>query len=106
MEFYPYDLYVASSTDLGFDDNGFAKEDEVGFHFHSKCRDYPSGAGTIVNTETKEIVNHSSVIMLPLTCEEVKANTLIQVKDKSNKTRLSARVIRFERNQLHCRIWV
>ena len=82
MEFYPYRLYILKTEKVVFDDMGFVSESKSeSFEFHSKCRDYPNktGADTIIDVETKKMVR---------------------------RLRLSANVIRFERNQLHCRIWV
>lgn len=109
MEFYPYRLYILKTEKAVFDDMGFiGSHESKDFQFHSQCRDYPNktGADTIIDTETKKIVRYSAMIMLPLDCKAINPNTQIEIRDKENRVRLSANVIRFERNQLHCRIWV
>lgn len=109
MEFYPYRLYILKTEKVVFDDMGFVSESKSeSFEFHSKCRDYPNktGADTIIDVETKKLLRYSAMIMLPLDCEAISPNTQIEVRDKEGRLRLSAYVIRFERNQLHCRIWV
>lgn len=107
MNFYPYSLYVSENSGAIFDENGFLQnEEQNNFTFVSRCRDYAKDGNRISHLETKEIVSFSSMIMLPLGCPEIKPNVLVEVRDKDGNIRLSANVIRFERNQLHCRIWV
>lgn len=106
MEFYPYQLYISESSEADFDENGFVQSEATRWALVSQCRDYAIGGGNISHSETKEIVSFSSIICLPLSCPEIKVNTLVEVRDKHGNVRVRANVIRFERNQLHCRIWV
>lgn len=104
MKFYPYDLYVLEQSEAEFDKNGFLIPDNIKFSYVCKCRDYAYNQH-ITNTDTKEISKHISMIMLPLNAPNITLNSLIRVLN-GDEIRLEARVVRFERNQLHCRVWV
>lgn len=106
MKIYPYKLYIVETSDAVFDERGMLLPSNEKLVFKSYCRNYSAGNSNITNSETKEVANVSSMIMLPLSCPNIDINSLIIVKGSDNEERLKGNVVRFERNQLHCRIWV
>lgn len=105
MKFYPYDLFVLEQSAVEFDNSGFAQPRDEEFSFVCKCRDYASNQANINHIGAKENINHSSMIMLPLNAPTLSVNTIVEVRN-GKEVRLKARIVRFERNQLHCRIWL
>ena len=99
-------MYVLENTEAKFDDLGFITESDESFIFHCKCRYFASGSGNVVDLEAKQEVKISFAIMMPLDTPNIKANALVEIRDKKGDVRLKSNIIRFERNQLHCRAWV
>lgn len=106
MKQYPYDLYVVTNGEGGVDENGFPIPSEPVENFHCKCRERAAGSGNIVATESGEIINYASKVLLPLGTPKIEANSKIIIKN-GEKIILSGNVIRFSDSpQLHCRLWV
>lgn len=74
----------------------------------SACRDesFVMGGGNRMITSTDgQAITTSSLIQLPLTCPTLKEGALVRVMD-GETVRIEGRVLRFSRDQLHCRTWV
>lgn len=106
MKQYPYDLYVVTNGEGGVDENGFPIPSEALEAFHCKCRERAAGSGNIVATESGEIINYASKVVMPFGTPKIEANSKIIIKD-GEKIILSGNVIRFSDSpQLHSRLWV
>lgn len=90
----------------GFDENGFPIPSTSSMEFLTDCRDSPSGGGSVINTAQGESVKYGSVIYTPKGLEPIPENTLLEVRNEDGTVRLKANVIRFAKEQAHCRIWV
>lgn len=104
---YPCDLYVFKTTGGGIDPvTGFPIPPEEEWIFHCKCRERAAGSGNIVATESGEITNYASKIVMPLGTSKIEANSKVMIKN-GEEIILVGNVIRFSISpQLHCRLWV
>ncbi len=105
VEQYPSDLYLLTISGGGKDEDGFPIPVTEDWFFHSKCREIPAGAGNVTATESGDVINYASKVVMPLGTAEIKANTKIQVQE-NGKVIITGNVIRFSSKQLHCRLWV
>lgn len=105
IEQYPDDLFVLTTTGGGRDDDGFPIPVTKNWVFHSKCREIPAGAGNILATESGDIINYASKVVMPLGTPEIEAHSKIKVENKGS-VKITGNIIRFASRQLHCRLWV
>lgn len=102
---YPYDLYVTELVGGGVDENGYPLPQTEQDIFASKCRDEVNTLARTLVTVDGAAYYYDYLIQLPLSCPNIEVGKNIKVKS-GNFVRIDAEVKRFQRDQMHCRIWV
>jgi len=105
---YPYKLEEFQVGDSVLGTTGEFSEEVGAWVEVSKCRDesFVSGGGNrIISAIDGQAVTSSSLIQLPLTCPTLKVGAVVRVMH-GEEVRLEGKIIRFLRDQLHCRAWV
>ncbi|RKT01101.1 hypothetical protein [Chryseobacterium defluvii] len=103
---YPYDLFVLKITGGGIDpETGYPIPSTENWVYHSKCRDEVAVQQGVIFTESGEMTNYSSKVVMPLGTPIIEANSKIEVR-KGDFVRTTGKVLRFVEAQLHCRLWV
>lgn len=108
IEQYPHYLFVLSSPESTQDGDGNWVEESGEWVLHSICREQTNGRGTVVNVADGKAVVFASVIHLPDEAEMIKEGTEIMVSTTAtgNGERIKGRVLKFDKGQLHSRLWV
>lgn len=106
---YPHFLYKSevpaeSSQDAG----GNYSSQVIAPEKICECREETSGRGREIMGADQKLHVYASVIFLPVSCPDVSYGTVIEVRDNETDTayRLKGEVIKFDRGQLHCRLWI
>lgn len=105
---YPYQLEECQVPDSVLGTTGEFSDVEAEWVAISKCRDESSvggGGNRLIQSAGGEAVTSSSLIQLPLTCPILKVGTLVRVLD-GEVIRLEGKVLKFSKDQMHCRTWV
>ena len=74
----------------------------------SECREVTDGRGRELQGADGKMHKYTSVIFLPLTCPDIAFGATIYVKDTTASTseRIRGTALKFDRGQMHCRLWV
>lgn len=106
---YPYYLYVHQVTGSSQDENGDFVQGTESWVFHSMCREETNGKGAEVRTEDGDNIIFSSVMYLPKGTTEITAGTEVTVSNiesSESEIRIKGDVLKFDKGQLNCRLWV
>lgn len=103
---YPYYLYVLSASPVTFDANGNAVKGSTTWVEWGKCRDEANSKGQAVNLVDGKAHVFDSLIQAPRNIAGLAPGIKIEVRDKDGLIRVSNTVKRFQKDQMHCRIWV
>ena len=109
MKQYPHLLYGSSlATDSTRDTSGNYVAQTATNPLISACREETDGRGQEIQGADGKFYKYSSVIYLPLTCADVEFGRPVYVRDSSTAVadRVKGTVLKFNRSQMHCRIWV
>jgi hypothetical protein len=106
---YPHYLFAISGGDAvqnstgGWDTNEDPKTD-----FISMCREETNGRGNELQVGGGLFYRYSSLVQLPRTCPIVDEGTTVFVSDLEDgtKVRIKGQVLKFDKGQLHCRLWI
>lgn len=106
---YPHTLYGESlSANSTRDGDGNWNSQSALTEELSSCREESDGRGREVQGADGKFHRYSSIIYLPKSCPDIEFGRKVFVKDTMSSTiyRATGSVIKFERNQLNCRIWI
>lgn len=103
---YPYYLFVLSVPPVAFDANGNAIKGTTAWVKWGKCRDEANSKGQTINLVDGKAHVYDSLIQAPKGITGLLHGTKIEVRDKDGLVRVSGTVKRFQKDQMHCRIWV
>jgi len=107
---YPHLLYgiPAAAADSSQDNSGNWTADTSASNKLSVCREVTDGKGRELQGADGKMHKYTSIIFTPRTCPDVPFGMVIYVRDTENSTadRIRGSVLKFDRGQLHCRIWV
>lgn len=103
---YPYYLFVMTVSGPSFDPNGNAVKPTTSWVEWGKCRDEANSKGQSINLVDGKAFVFDSLIQAPKNISGLAPDTKIQVRDKDGFVRISNTVKRFQKDQMHCRIWV
>ncbi|MET7253575.1 hypothetical protein [Dyadobacter fermentans] len=102
---YPYILQVLTLTGGGFDDEGNPIPSVELYTDYAKCRDEANLGGNQINLTDGTAHVYESLIQLPKGTLPVETGRSIRVMD-GNIVRVKSTVKRFQKDQLHSRLWV
>ena len=106
---YPHILYkLDASGDSTQDADGNFTAQTMTPSMVSLCREKTDGHGKeLMGTDVKLHV-YTSVIFLPVSCPDLLYGTIVYVRDSETATadRIRGPVLKFDRGQMHCRLWL
>ncbi|MCF2498398.1 hypothetical protein [Dyadobacter chenhuakuii] len=102
---YPYILQVLQLTGGGFDGDGNPIPSTEEFVDHAKCRDEANSAGKQINLVDGSALVFDSLIQLPKGPALIEVGSMVRVMEE-NVVRVKGTVKRFQKDQLHSRLWV
>ncbi|OQA66934.1 MAG: hypothetical protein BWY38_01644 [Ignavibacteria bacterium ADurb.Bin266] len=105
---YPHYLFIVSGGESSQDENGNWNDSSVTSTLLSICREETNGRGTMIQVAGGTFYTFSSLIQLPRDCPKVEEGTSIFVADNKDGSgiRVKGTVLKFDKGQLHNRIWV
>jgi len=107
IKLYPYQLEVFVSGESVYnEDTGEWEVSESKWTVWSKCRDEVAGSGAKINTEDGEVYEYGWMVYCPKNTPKIDKGTKVRVTDSEGNLRAEKSVIRFSKDQLHCRIWL
>lgn len=102
---YPYKLYKFTTTGATQDENGDWIEGSSEWVLVGKCRDEQNNNGSKVSLSDQEAYLFDSVIFMPKSVESVEVGTKIKVVN-GDTVRFESICKRFQKDQMHARLWV
>lgn len=105
---YPHYMYVVETTETQRNAKGNYIPTTETERFVSKCREETNGKGRQI-TRGGEYIVFSSLIQLPATCEVIKEGSVVQIygmNDDIPILRIKGKVLKFDKGQLHNRLWI
>jgi hypothetical protein len=107
MKQYPHFLFMVSATETGRDSKGNYVEPTKSTIFLSECREETNGRGRQI-VRGGQFVIFSSLIQLPISCVPIKEGTKVFISNDSTGTdiRIEGTVLKFDKGQLHNRLWI
>ncbi|MDD2299592.1 MAG: hypothetical protein PHU69_08100 [Fermentimonas sp.] len=107
MKQYPHFLFMVSATETGRDSKGNYVEPTKSTIFLSECREETNGRGRQI-VRGGQFVIFSSLIQLPISCAPIKEGTKVFISNDSTGTdiRIEGTVLKFDKGQLHNRLWI
>lgn len=103
---YPYDLYKYTLSGGGVDENGFPIPSSSTAVLQSKCRDEVNSKGQSVTLADGRAHLYDLLIQLPLSSPDFFTGDIVEIRMGSTVRMGKKQVQRFQRDQMHCRIWV
>lgn len=101
---YPYQLFILQTSDSLRDSEGNFLNGNPTWLPVSKCRDEANTKGQVILSDGSAFV-FESLIYLPKHCQDISAGTEIQVRNGLT-VRIQGKVKRFQKDQLHARLWL
>lgn len=108
MKQYPHFLYSDVLSESTRDDDGNWSIQTPVPTILSACREETDGRGSEVQSADGNFRKYTSIIYLPKSAADVLEGTVVYVRNSESDTanRIKGPVIKFDRGQLNCRIWV
>ena len=105
---YPYNLFVYSLAESTYDEatGNYSNPSEPEWKPYGKCRDEVNSSGRKATTTDGEVYDYSWIIYCPLFVSDINKGVKVRIIDDSGNIRAEKEIIRFSRDQLHCRISV
>jgi hypothetical protein len=106
---YPHVLYgVATPGDSTRDTDGNWNTQVATTPLLSVCREETNGRGREIQGTDGKFYKYASVVFLPISCADIAFGRTVYVKDSTTATieRIRGTVLKFDRGQMHCRLWV
>lgn len=103
---YPYQLYRYTVTGGGVDENGFPVSSSSTAVLQCTCRDEVNSKGNSISLADGRAHVFDYLIQLPLSAPDFLPGDLVEIRNGSAVRMIKKQVQRFQRDQMHCRIWV
>lgn len=107
---YPHFLFVnkVNSNSIQDADGNWIEQSTGEITLLGPCREEVSGGGSVIKLADGEFHKYSSIVQMPLSIHDVKTGeeVVITTDELGERVRTKAPVIKFDRGQLHCRLWV
>lgn len=108
MKQYPHYLFAKETSESVKDDNGFWTSGEQKTVFLSMCREETDGRGSEIQTADGTYRKYSAIIQIPKGALIIEEGTSVFVSDNKDgsSVRINGVVLKFDKGQLHSRLWV
>lgn len=105
---YPHYLFVTVSAGATQDDNGNWVGGTSGNVFKAMCREETDGRGSEVEIAGGRFVRFTSMVQLPLDTGVIAEGTTVLIANNADGSgvRVKGEVLKFDKGQLHSRLWV
>lgn len=107
---YPHKLYLEAlpATNSTQDGDGNYDAQSSTPTLLGDCREETDGRGREIQGIDGKSYRYSSVIYLPKSAQDLRFGDVVFVRDAVTSTtnRIKGNVLKFDRGQLHCRIWL
>lgn len=106
---YAHYLFREESTgESTQDESGFYTDEEQRRVFVSKCREETNGQGQEIQGADGTFHKYSAIVQLPKGSTPIKEGTSVIVTDdaKGVSIRITGIVLKYDKGQLHNRLWV
>lgn len=102
-------MYVKTSNPASQDADGNWLPQTVFWSFYSICREQTNGKGAVINSQDGKAITFSSVVHLPLKATRLQEGIDILICDVQSEygpIRIQKQLLKYDRGQLHNRIWL
>ena len=105
---YPHYLFALTTGESMQDENGYWTEEEGKIVFLGKCREETDGRGQEIQAADGTYHKFSSIIQIPKGDLMIKEGTGVYVANKEDGTdiRIKGVALKFDKGQLHSRLWL
>lgn len=106
---YPHSLFVRQAGDSVQDADGNWSTPASSWLLYSICREQTNGKGTVINGADGRAIVYGSVVHMPVDTPPIADGVEVMVSESDSGVgvqRIEGRVLKFDRGQLHCRLWV
>lgn len=105
---YPHYLFALTTGESTQDENGYWSDEEQKVIFLSMCREETDGRGQEVQTADGTYRKYSSIIQIPKGDLTIDEGTSVFVSDHEDGSgaRIKGVALKFDKGQLHSRLWV
>lgn len=105
---YPHYLFALTTGESVQDENGYWSDEEQKVVFLSMCREETDGRGQEVQTADGTYRKYSAIIQIPkgaLTIDEG-TSVFVSNREDGSDVRIKGGALKFDKGQLHSRLWV
>lgn len=119
VEQYPHYLYVRHcEPETRNEENGDFITGSTRWTFHSRCREETNGAGNVIWTADQRAYQFASLVQMPRGTTRIPEGSTVLVADREltaeeqeqepapEAVRITADCRKFDKGQLHCRLWL
>lgn len=108
MKQYPHFMFVKKVSESVQDADGNWTSQTAFWEFISICREQTNGKGSVINSQDGKAITFNSVVHLPLSDKILKEGTEILVSNtnNTNEVRIQKQLLKFDKGQLHNRVWL
>lgn len=105
---YPHYLHSVSTTPSTQDENGYWLDGQQSVTFLSVCREETDGRGSEVQIADGTYRKFSSIVQIPKGDLRIQEGTTVIVSEDSdgNIVRIKGTVLKYDKGQLHNRLWL
>lgn len=105
---YPHYLFSVKTSESKQGEDGYWSDGESSIELLSMCREETDGRGSEVQTADGTYRRFSSLIQIPKGSLVVEVGTIVIVSDNQDGTsiRIKGVALKFDKGQLHSRLWV
>lgn len=105
---YPHYLFTLITVESTQDENGYWSDEEQKAVFLSMCREETDGRGSEVQTADGTYRKFSSLIQIPKGALIIEEGTSVFVAENEDGSgvRIKGTALKFDKGQLHSRLWV
>lgn len=105
---YPHYLFSIETTEAHRDENGNWIEEQTNHVFKGKCREETNGKGSQIQLAGGTFHVFSSLIQLPKGTDKIKEGSKVLITDdpSAEEVRIEGEILKFDKGQLHSRLWL
>lgn len=105
---YPHYLFSLQTTETQRDEDGNWIPGTTEFVLVGRCREETTGKGSQIQTAGGVFTLYSSLVQLPKGTKRIPEGVEVIVSDDTGREsiRIQGEVLKFDKGQLHSRLWV